>query len=337
MNRTYLIGADGIRGIAVLIVLVMHGISMFYPRTMPYLSGTGKVGVWLFFVLSAFLLTYKFINKGFTPTEIVSYLIGRVLRILPIFIITVYIYCYAGFYPIEKVNDIIFFDISFYHMWTIPVEFKFYFILPMLAFILIYLNNRIGLLSAIAISLLMIVIQQIFFPFFKTPENSIITSWYFPSFLLGVLCAIFYTYNKFTISSRKSDFIVTVIVALIIFSAPGMRYVIFRMEMTKDLHNQFIPLSFLWAVFLLLLVDGHGLWGRVVTSRVMILLGKWSFSIYLLHWLIYTEISKLYPENFLLMLIAFILAIMIGSAFYYGIEMNIERFRHRIMRFVKKV
>lgn len=336
MNKTYLTGADGIRGIAVLIVLVMHAVSVFYPATTPYLAGMGKVGVWLFFVLSAFLLTYKFINKGFGASELASYVIGRTLRILPLFTITVYIYCYAGYYPIEKINDVLFFDIGFYHMWTIPVEFKFYSALPIISFILIYQVKKFGIKAAIGFSIALVLIQQLFFPFFKTPESSIITSWYFPSFLMGIVCAIIYVNSPLSISTKKNDAVVTAIAFAIVLSSPGARHFIFGTEMTKDLQQQFIPLSFLWSVFLLLLVDGKGVWGAVVTSIVMKTLGKWSFSIYLLHWLVYTEISKLYPENVVSMIGAFLIAILIGGFFYGIIEMNMEKLRHNIMRVVKK-
>lgn len=336
MNKTYLTGADGIRGIAVLIVLAMHAVSVFFPSTMPYLAGMGKVGVWLFFVLSAFLLTYKFIIKGFAFSEVASYVIGRFLRIIPLFAIAVYIYCYAGYYPIEKIRDVLFFDTGFYHMWTIPVEFKFYFILPFISASLIAITKRSGIKSTFAIALAMIALQQCFFPFFKTPESSVITAWYFPSFLMGIVCALIYRYSMFDISDKKRDIIASVIGIVIVLSSPGARHAFFGTEMTKDLQQQFIPLSFLWSGFLLLLVDGKGVWGAIVTTKIMKTLGKWSFSIYLLHWLVYTELSRIYPENIISMLGAFIAAIAVGGVFYWLIEMNMEKLRHKIMREIKK-
>lgn len=84
-------GADGIRGLACLIVLITHAVNMFFIGT-PYLHGTGRIGVWLFFVLSAFLLTYKFERSGFSLLSISNYVIGRVLRIIPLFLISVVVY-----------------------------------------------------------------------------------------------------------------------------------------------------------------------------------------------------------------------------------------------------
>lgn len=70
-------GADGIRGLACLIVICVHGSAFFFPDTGHYLAGTGKIGVWLFFVLSAFLLTSKFIRSGFAARLVVGYAVGR--------------------------------------------------------------------------------------------------------------------------------------------------------------------------------------------------------------------------------------------------------------------
>ena len=37
---------DGIRGLACLIVLMAHAVTMFLPHSAPYLAGSGKIGVW---------------------------------------------------------------------------------------------------------------------------------------------------------------------------------------------------------------------------------------------------------------------------------------------------
>ena len=58
-NTNYL---TAIRGFACLLVIIAHILS-----GMPYIginvAGTGKIGVWLFFILSAFLLTIQWLDK----------------------------------------------------------------------------------------------------------------------------------------------------------------------------------------------------------------------------------------------------------------------------------
>jgi len=48
-----------------------------------YLAGTGKIWVWLFFVLSALLLTRNFVNTGFGMDRLISYGVGRVFASCP--------------------------------------------------------------------------------------------------------------------------------------------------------------------------------------------------------------------------------------------------------------
>lgn len=59
---SWLPAAEGIRGVACLLVLVAHAVTMFFPRSVPYLSGSGKIGVWPFFVLSAYLHWWVFMK-----------------------------------------------------------------------------------------------------------------------------------------------------------------------------------------------------------------------------------------------------------------------------------
>jgi peptidoglycan/LPS O-acetylase OafA/YrhL len=128
-------GADGIRGMACMIVVIAHALTMFFPRTQPYLAGSGKIGVWLFFVLSAFLLTHHLLHRGFNLHSLSAYLLGRLLRLMPLFTLAVIVYWVVGTAEIDTFIDIgnaILFANGYAHLWTVPVEFKFNFWLPFL-------------------------------------------------------------------------------------------------------------------------------------------------------------------------------------------------------------
>jgi peptidoglycan/LPS O-acetylase OafA/YrhL len=117
--------ADGIRGLACLIVLVVHSIALTYPQSYPYLTGCGKIGVWLFFTLSAYLLTHQFLYKGFSKDIIVSYFINRFFRIYPIFFIAAIAYYLFGTANINNERDLflaITLQGGFGHLWIIPVQ-----------------------------------------------------------------------------------------------------------------------------------------------------------------------------------------------------------------------
>ena len=80
---------DGLRGLGVLIVLGSHlSNAGFLPQ--PGLSGSGKSGVYLFFTLSAFLLTRALLRRplaDFTNARRwADYALRRVLRIWPLYL-----------------------------------------------------------------------------------------------------------------------------------------------------------------------------------------------------------------------------------------------------------
>ena len=61
-QKLYVHALDGLRGLAVLMVFLSHT-SLSGHRALPFVNfaGTGKMGVFLFFILSSFLLTYPFL------------------------------------------------------------------------------------------------------------------------------------------------------------------------------------------------------------------------------------------------------------------------------------
>src|SRR5206468_4060067 len=89
-DRRFQIDAlDGVRGLAVLLVFFSHcsnkGVSLISNWDF---SGIGKSGVWLFFLLSSFLLTYPFIAKGkqaFATASLGQYFWRRALRVYPLY------------------------------------------------------------------------------------------------------------------------------------------------------------------------------------------------------------------------------------------------------------
>ena len=77
-NRRYILpGLDGLRAIAVLLVIVYH----FWPTVLP----GGMIGVDIFFVISGFLITSLLLREGALNGRIAlgSFWIRRARRLLP--------------------------------------------------------------------------------------------------------------------------------------------------------------------------------------------------------------------------------------------------------------
>ncbi|WP_137819719.1 acyltransferase [Pseudomonas sp. 2FG] len=324
------IAADGIRGLACLIVLLVHAVAVFFPASFPYLKGCGKIGVWLFFVLSAFLLSHKLLLSQMRPLALVNYGLGRFLRIIPLFMLAVLVYAWVGLVSWQKTIDALLFNTGLMHFWTIPVEFKFYAILPLLLWCLIAAHRFAGWKGAVVFTVIFIAVHQALFPFWELQESSIFTSWYVPSFIFGCTGAVIYTKLSTAISGRASLYIGIGILLLMILSSPGARFYLFGIPMTDDLMNKHIPFSLLWLFFIMALIDGRGWLGAVLRTAPISMIGKWSYSIYLFHFLMLLKLSATHKNSIAWMALAIIASVAIGALSYYLAERPLEFLRGRM-------
>lgn len=336
-KRSNLVGhfpaADGIRGLAVLIVLIVHSMVMFFPNTYEGLAGSGKIGVWLFFVLSAFLLTNNFIKKGFGLKNITSYATGRIIRIMPLYIITLIAYCAFGYFPPQTAYEIFKLNFPWGHLWTIAVEFKFYFILPFIAYILIKANERSGIVAAMMIATVLIIFQQYFYPYYEVKPSSTDMTGYISSFIPGMCCAI--VLNKSNSNNNAwSDSACFIIIAGIILSVPYVRQMVFGIPYDGYLLDKHLHFSLAWALLIYFALNSEGLVSKFFLYPVFRLLGKWSFSIYLFHWLVYTQLTNHFAGSYLWATLSIFIAIATGAVIYFLIEKPIEKSRHIIMRMI---
>lgn len=140
---------DGIRGLAVLIVFLSHSSGReLYPAEFLQLQGIGHVGVYLFFILSSWLLTTIVLREidGTGTVRLRSYFLRRGFRIVPLYSCVVigvyvyqqltgsvsreYLYITDGAVGLMK-------HLALYRgetvFWMIPCEVSFYLVLPLLA------------------------------------------------------------------------------------------------------------------------------------------------------------------------------------------------------------
>lgn len=327
-------GADGLRGTACLIVLVLHALYFFYNGLDGFLLGLPKIGVWLFFVLSAFLLTSKFESDGFSLRALAGYVVGRVLRILPLYMIVVFAYWWLGSAGIESEDDVaraLMLGGTYAHLWTVPVEFKYYFLLPIVAWLLISSKKKFGGSACLAVGSLMIFLQQAAWPYWETPAASSDARWYLSCFALGAMAAMFREESVKWATARNTDVVALLFVGIIALISPFSRYMFLGLEPDQYLLNKFAYLSALCSVLMLFVIHGRGIAGRMVRSRGLKLIGRWSYPIYLIHWMVVVKVSAIYPGSFVVMVLAIALSILLGGVIWYGLEVPLERLRYRIV------
>lgn len=146
---------DGIRGVAILMVLVCHFTHLEpFPSTLKMLFGSGAYGVDLFFVLSGFLITGILLDSKGKPNYFRNFYARRTLRIVPLYYVAVILVAFVlpsiapatdGFWQASKqgrrwaliymANIPPFWTKEFLsptlgHFWSLSVEEHFYLVWP---------------------------------------------------------------------------------------------------------------------------------------------------------------------------------------------------------------
>ena len=182
-------GADGLRALACLIVVLHHTSQRLNPTNSPdwlqvlhFFGMRGEVGVSLFFVLSGCLLSLpfwnSFANKETSPS-LKFYLINRGARIIPAFWLNLIVCTFLGLWVFNQdINWLRFlsalFFINSYHystffpaeingpLWSIGLEVSCYLLLPIVLFLIIKSTKKFS--HAIASLIGWIVLLQLLNP-----------------------------------------------------------------------------------------------------------------------------------------------------------------------------
>lgn len=115
---------DGLRGLAALSVVADHTWGLF--------TGSGLVGVWIFFALSGYLLAIPFVRRpelAFDGDRLQRYFFRRLARIIPMYYTTIFIFYMASGKVQWAIPHLVFVQ-GDGHLWTIPQEMLFYLLLP---------------------------------------------------------------------------------------------------------------------------------------------------------------------------------------------------------------
>ena len=279
---------DGLRGLAVLIVIASH--------TQAFgMKGQGALGVWLFFVLSGFLLT-KIILQNLPESlginRLTKYFIRRVARIIPMY----YFVLCGVFFLNEYGLDWLFLHVTFQrgqgHFWSIPQEEVFYLLLPILMSFILLMTRLLRVVPSLAIVTALLLVVDNFGPVFSLHGNGKLLPFYLNIFLQGVLVAFLWR----ALASRDWDRSKTVDLLVNLVSIPVLLAVIFASPTHHVLYQNLfsvVPPQFGWgfpfrsgvACSLLLLITLHkGSWvNRVLSWPPFRVIGVLSFALYLIH------------------------------------------------------
>ena len=289
---------DGLRGLAVLIVIASH-LSNAGMGLLPFsMGGTGKSGVYLFYVLSAFLLMRLMLLRGAragygNARMWADYALRRVLRIWPLYLVVLLLSWalttqgYAGWhYQLDTpalLRHLLLREGQSV-LWSIPVEFKFYLCLPLLVLAAAWLRGRVHWSIELAFAVLLMAAVLFAWPSSQAPVNGIQLGYYLPVFLCGAYAARIEVALPAQWRTREWGFAGFAAASAFAATVPVAWAWLTGTPPRPELgHEWFLFFGVLWAVLLLSVLRGPAWLRRPFASRPMRLVGVVSFSAYLWH------------------------------------------------------
>jgi len=304
----YMPQLDGLRAFAVGAVLIHH---FFQP---PRVGGVdfALLGVWLFFVLSGFLITGILLrsrdqihNRGYPAIlALRQFYVRRVLRIFPLYYLVLF---GAAAFDLGEVRDTIFWHLTYMsnylfstrqqwgqltaHFWSLSVEEQFYILWPTL---ILFAGERFlpkMIITAIAIG-----------PIFRTIAHLLDFNWIarltislasLDALGLGALLAYCLHHR-----SEKPALLKVLDQWICWFGAPGLvlLFCLQRLEAYSLIHhvteNSWFIEPTLWALVFVWLIKRAssgfiGLGGKILELKPLVYTGRISYGIYVYHPFVY--------------------------------------------------
>lgn len=333
---------DGLRGVAVLIVVLAHASNVgVYLVPQLTLWGSGKMGVYLFFVLSAYLLDRQImlaLRAGGADWKYwVHYVFRRVVRIGPLLLVALLVHLWSGSVgldtDIENMADVrrhLLLRAGEGIFWSIPVEFKYYFLSPLMM-VGTHLAFRghfwktVGFFGGVVVGAAWLNGVASF------GELSVLR--YLVVFVPGTMVAVAdvlkWNWPRQE-SGKRAVMIVGMVSAMVlVVLLPPVSNVLFGRYLSVHSVANFPLYGLLWAVVLLGVRKGEGVLIRVLAWKPLRYVGMVSFSVYLFHsvvleWVLRSELVGGWK------MAAFLLGtLLISTVTYVLVELPLARVRLR--------
>ena len=286
-----------LRGLAALIVMLTH-----FSDVTGWLGGSlggrsGQYGVMLFFLLSGFLMSYLYLERTFSKENIKQYVIARMARVLPLFLLVVLVSFVAPYFGVKGLYDISSWQYLLSHLlfidgesvlWTIAPEIQFYMLFIGLWFLASW---RPGYAYVLIFATLVL----LFFINFPRPHGTFFGLHYdfhifrsLPYFLVGLLFGWHFKSLKIPDYLRKNWFVLALLLIPLMYPAFSPVNSAARMKMWLNYEVLFV-MSVVCFCVVFFVPDKN----IILSNKVGDFIGKISYSLYLLHMPIVISIEQL--------------------------------------------
>lgn len=344
MENRRLIEIDGLRAIAITLVVLFHYTKEFFPEHR--LLSFGWAGVDLFFVISGFVLYYQVKRRYYRDgkAHYINYFRNRALRIIPAYYVSVI--ATILFFGRDKFLSLVFpLHLSFLYIfdydiatsiqplyWTLAVEVQFYIFLIIVAPLLVGKNGVRWLLFLIVINL----VYRIVFPFWHSASsnNGLVLGNILPGrlseFCYGMILAKIYLEKTELLNKLKKNLYILITAILSFICISVCWYIWLKLgdtvldnKIANVIYYPSIGLGF--GLFFLLAITSTRL-NKILSLKPVTFIGIISYSIYLWHVFVLALIGDSIrgSTGFLVSIIA---TLVISTVSYYLIEKTFLKFK----------
>ncbi len=334
--KRYLPALDGLRGIAVALVITRH----LHRRMWDFLSGS--VGVTIFFILSGYLITRLALKeeRETGKLDLTAFYLRRSFRIFPMYYLVLALYAglilgthlmpakaatlptllpyyltYLQELPVWHLVHLPAGDLPFYQSWSLGIEEKFYLVWPILMVALG--TSRPALRATVALLLAAACVVQGMF----VEGHTAYSLEHYAPILFGVVLALALsapsTYERITSWARRL-LTPSIIVALV------TQFILMPYSSARGL---FILYALAATVLLAALVTSRGSAVRFLSTPALTLLGRISYGVYLLHVLCLFVVERfLKPERGPWVgVLAYLTTLLLSAVLAYVLHISFEK------------
>lgn len=348
---------DGVRGLAVLIVFLSHSSGRGQElASFLQFQGIGQVGVYLFFVLSGYLLADNLLTEQekYGNISIKGFLIRRFFRIAPLyyFVLTaVFIQqIYTGvtnksYLHIEGGVAGYIEHLLFYKgngvFWTLPTEFIFYFVLPFFVFAIIRFG-RIAIYALMAFSMayflwfLLVVVGMLpvdmALRLVKISHNSQYLDVFIPGVLAGYLQRTEHFQTLIRNRSQVIDILGLTVLAICIFvtcAMIGKSFMGFNQPL-YELRWLSLPYGIVFA-FIILSVKANGRVRQLFELPHLKFMGIVGFSWYLTHFAVFMIVNEWSDQAQVRFILSFVICSITSFILFMLIEKPFMRYGRQLV------
>ncbi|MBO9204925.1 MULTISPECIES: acyltransferase family protein [Niastella] len=278
-ENTRIKSLDGLRGLAILLVLFLH---LFNHGFLYPFFTFGWIGVELFFVLSGFLITGILIDTKPKKGFIQSFLVRRALRTLPLYYLVLILFGIIApffgptrwfaqyqFFFWTHTSNFLFLDKGFFnplgHFWSLALEEQFYLIWP---FIVLVGNKK--QIIGVAISLIVLGIGLRFaysdpMLFYGMPLAHL------DGISMGAIIAIVIRLETKIVCKHINAVFLLLIIPFLVFMISGAS--------EKKAPFTLTIISFFFGIMLLSALHA-GVVEKILSTKVLLFFGKYSYGMY---------------------------------------------------------